>query len=146
MSPGYWTCFGIISLWIMGVDLQCKKIPFLPLLLLTLLAWSFRKEGQVEGLIPIPIILFLFFPLLFLFSKKLGGGDIKLILVSCLFLTYKELPIFLFFTGLIGLATALFYLHTKQQKIYPLGPSILLSLSMALYLSHALQLFPFEIS
>ena len=58
------------------MDLQCKKIPFLPLLLLTLLAWSFRKEGQVEGLIPIPIILFLisFFSPLVSFFKKIRRG------------------------------------------------------------------------
>ena len=134
----------VVSLWIGYGDIKNKKVYHLPLFILFILGLASLRLALSDGM-SFLVLTFITFILSTFFVKKIGGGDLKLIAVSGLFLSIQTLPLFFIFTGLLGVLFHLIYArHTGHQKM-PFAPAILTGLNASLHAPTAHSLFPFVI-
>ena len=71
----------------------------------------------------------------FLFKKEsMGGGDIKLLFIFGMVLTYPIAILSIFVGSLIGLPVALFILWTKKDHVLPFGPFLAAGATLLLLL------------
>ena len=91
------------------------------------------------------ILAGLLLPLLFWFvaailskikgKDALGGGDIKFLVPSGLFLGLASLPSFLVVSGVLGLLTAIIKAKGIKTGVFPFGPALIISLYLHLFLT-----------
>ena len=67
-------------------------------------------------------------------SEALGGGDVKLIGASCLFLSLGQLPIFLAIMTFSSLVVMAYFLLRFRDKTFPFAPCIVLATLVAFML------------
>lgn len=60
-------------------------------------------------------------------KEALGFGDVKFFLVAGLWLGLDPLPYFLMFSGAFGIAFGFFWQKLTQSKLFPFGPSLIVS-------------------
>lgn len=122
-------------------DLEKNIIPDSIQIYLAILAFIYIFYSQAA--IPERLIsAVLYFSLIYLVSwiiskiKKeevIGGGDIKLITISGLFLGLPKISEYLFLSGAIGLILALSWKRITGKKRFPFGPALAISLFLCLY-------------
>lgn len=96
-------------------DIRHKKIPNF-LIAITICFVLTVSENQVSGLMGVILITL---PMIYFHkSGGIGGGDIKIITVTGLYLGYKGLLIMFF----ISLFLCFLYAILKQERSLPLGP------------------------
>lgn len=90
--------------------------------------WSEVATGAIFGL---GLGLALSYGYRFLMKKDgLGFGDVKLLAVAGLWLSPYEFAAFLFYGGVLGVATGLIWRALGKGKIFPFGPALLLAMFM----------------
>lgn len=76
------------------------------------------------------------------FKKEgLGFGDVKFLVVVGLWLGFTPMPPFLFFSGLIGVATGLAWRLLGRGPRFPFGPALAIALLVCLIFPESLRLF-----
>lgn len=65
-------------------------------------------------------------------QESLGLGDVKLIAVSGLFLTYDYLVIYFFVAGVLGIIFGVLWGLCGKGKLFPFGPALATSLFLCL--------------
>ena len=85
--------------------------------------------NNLLGMVLFPLIIIVCSRFMSFFLKKetLGLGDVKFFSVCGLLLGFTHLPIFLIFSGAIGVAIGLFYNKILCQQIYPFGPALIIA-------------------
>ncbi len=77
-----------------------------------------------------------------LFRKDgLGTGDVKFLLVAGLWLGTRELVPLLFFSGLLGIVTAVFWRGAGKGPVFPFGPALGASMFLQLVFPEISQSF-----
>lgn len=81
-----------------------------------------------------------FFSYYYFFAKKdgFGFGDVKLMGAIGSFLSFEDIPLWLFFSGIIGMVFAIIWRFVKKNIFFPFGP--ILILSFFLFLLFPLQM------
>jgi len=132
----------ITTLMIMIVtDIEKRIIPDSIQIFLAIMSFVyiiFYKISMSERLISAIIYFSLIYSICWIISKikkqeVIGGGDIKLMTISGLFLGIANISEFLFLSGSIGLILALSWRQITGQKRFPFGPAIAISLFLCLY-------------
>ena len=125
--------FTLILYWISKVDRKEKKIPnqyLIIAIMIRLLYFGIYEEPTAFGLLALLVNGFLVaFPLLVitlaierLWKKDaLGGGDIKLIFVTGLYLGWEKNLWMLLIACIIGISIRL---YNSSKEEFPFGPSI----------------------
>lgn len=67
-------------------------------------------------------------------QESLGFGDIKFLVISSIFITTVQIPIFLLISGLLGILTGILWQIFFDKKIFPFAPSLAISLFLCLLL------------
>jgi prepilin signal peptidase PulO-like enzyme (type II secretory pathway) len=74
------------------------------------------------------VFISVFYIVLYLLPfSNLGFGDVKLAIPLGLFIPYKAMPSFIFYSLCIGLFIGLGYKFVKKSKVFPMGPAIITS-------------------
>ncbi len=67
--------------------------------------------------------------------EALGQGDLKFLPSAGLLIGLQAFPSYLVFSGLLGLATGLYYVFKEQKGVFPFGPALVFSLLLHLFLT-----------
>lgn len=67
--------------------------------------------------------------------EALGPGDLKFLPSVGLLLGFTAIPSYLIVSGLLGVATGLYYLFTNREGAFPFGPALVISLLFHLFLT-----------
>jgi prepilin signal peptidase PulO-like enzyme (type II secretory pathway) len=74
-------------------------------------------------------------------KEGLGFGDVKFLAVAGLWLTLKPFIPFLFFSGILGIITALIWRCLKRGVLFPFGPALAISLFLCVAYPRFPELF-----
>ncbi|MDR1032292.1 MAG: prepilin peptidase [Holosporales bacterium] len=114
-----WVCAAVC-------DLTTRRIPNILTLMLAGLALTYRYlQSNWAGLIS-PLLVTAALAVIFLLFRYLGknwllgGGDIKMLIASSVWLDPGNIPLFLVITGAFGVLLALIY----RSKVFPFAPAI----------------------
>lgn len=66
--------------------------------------------------------------------EGLGMGDVKFFFVSGLFLNIYIFPVFLLFSGLIGILTAILWKILGKGEEFPFGPALAISMFLCIFI------------
>jgi prepilin signal peptidase PulO-like enzyme (type II secretory pathway) len=125
----------LIGFYTSLLDWEMKKIPLYSPVIIGILGcvWAYIHH-QFPWLVVFMLIVitFLYYASKwFVRGKAIGEGDILLLLASSIWLPWMSLPIFLFLTGMLGVASAFIYKH-KGKAEFPFAPAIIISLWLTL--------------
>jgi len=73
-------------------------------------------------------------------EEWLGFGDVKLMIVSGLWLDVSQIPLYLMMGGGIGIGIGIFWRILKKEQLFPLGPALALALGICIVSDNALSL------
>ncbi|MCP4394226.1 MAG: prepilin peptidase [Alphaproteobacteria bacterium] len=71
----------------------------------------------------------------------IGMGDVRFCLVIGTLLSLQQWAVFLFIAGLLGVITGIVWNMTNKGKIFPFGPSIMISLFTCLIIDKKINIF-----
>jgi phospholipase/carboxylesterase len=122
-------CFILLAITLVCAavyDSTTRRIPNILTLMLAGLALAYRYlQGNWAGLIS-PVLVAVTLIIIFLLFRYLdrnwllGGGDIKMLVASSVWLEPSNIPLFLVITGSLGVLLALIY----KSKTFPFAPAI----------------------
>ncbi|QDF27869.1 prepilin peptidase [Halarcobacter anaerophilus] len=123
--------FYIFSFFLLYFD--CKKRIIPNALLGTLLVFLFifgyfEDKLNLFSFLNLFVITLFYIIVLLLFPKQiLGGGDIKYMAVSTLYLEPSHFPFFLIIAGLVQMFFLIYFKKIKKRRSAPMAPAILLA-------------------
>jgi phospholipase/carboxylesterase len=134
----------LLFLILIGISVKDYREGIIPDILLGLLALlgilRFGGMHILSALIVggIAYGLYKMYPLL---RKKegLGWGDVKMMMVSGLWLKLFQIPLFLMVSGAMGVGIALLWRFFKKGPRFPLGPALALALGICIVGDHGLS-------
>jgi phospholipase/carboxylesterase len=127
----------LLFLILMMISIRDLKEGIIPDILLVLMAMlGILRFGGIHGM-SVAILGILSYGLykLYPFLKNqewLGFGDVKMMMVSGLWLEVSQIPLFLMVGGGIGIGIALFWRVLKNAHRFPLGPALALALGICI--------------
>lgn len=131
----------LILMMISVKDIRDGIIPDLFLVAMAML--GFLRFGADNG-ISVAILGFVSYGLYRLYpllknQEWLGLGDVKMMMVSGLWLDVSQIPLFLMLGGGMGIGTALIWRTLKGRHRFPLGPALALALGICIVGDSALS-------
>lgn len=132
----------LILLMISIKDLKEGIIPDVLLVMMALLGlgqWGLTNSISVVILGLMSYGLYKIYPLL-KNQEWLGFGDVKMMVVSGLWLDMCQIPLFLMMGGVIGIATALVWRGLNKGQRFPFGPAIALALGICIVSDNVLSI------
>jgi phospholipase/carboxylesterase len=127
----------LLFLILMGISIKDFKDGIIPdvllggLAILGLLQWGGTHVMSVLILGLLAYSLYKLYPLL-RNQEGLGFGDVKLMMVSGLWLEPSNIPFFLILAGGFGIGIGLVWRFLKKGMIFPLGPALALALGICI--------------
>lgn len=95
------------------------------IILLLGIIYSFNYSNfNLKSIIVISIFYIIIYILPF---SNLGFGDVKLVIPLSIFLEFKYISIFIFYTLVFSLIIGIIYKLIKKENIFPMGPAISMS-------------------
>lgn len=73
--------------------------------------------------------------LLIMKKDPLGGGDIKFFAAAGIWLSFSQLPVFMFISGFSGVIIGIIWKKTTGEETFPFGPALILAFISCLLLS-----------
>lgn len=127
----YAISFYIFSIFLSFTDFKRFIVPNNIILAMTIMMLIFGTlESQINlssFILPLIVLLFFIFLILLKPNMILGGGDIKYMMITALYLNLKAFALFLFITGLLQTIALLYVQNIKKRKIAPMVPMMFLS-------------------
>lgn len=104
--------------------LELSNINSLLILLIGIL-YSFNFSSfQIKSIIAISLFYIILYILPF---SNLGFGDVKLVIPLSMFLEFKYIPSFIFYTLIFSLIIGIIYRLVRKENIFPMGPAIIIT-------------------